>query len=149
MDWFTREMIDGLTQLMSLSLDRTPPADSVQITAATWINATTAGREWDRERDTRRIRAAFATLQATSDKWPSPRHFLAALPHVEQRAMGYEVKPLSPAEAEARMAALRRMLDEAPPLVPDKRESPRMRTTTDAAATEAELAQHYGKAGGE
>jgi hypothetical protein len=138
-------MIDGLTQLMSLSLDRTPPADSVQITAATWINATTVGRDWDQQRDTRRIRSAFATLQATSDKWPSPRQFLAELPHVEQRAMGYEVKPLSPAEADARVAAIRQMLDEAQPFA-SKPVPRRLQTTTDRAATEAELSQHYNKA---
>lgn len=112
MEWFKSEMIDGLTKLLSLSLDRTPAADSVQITAGTWINATTAGRSWDQSRDPPRIRAAFETLAATRETWPAPRHFLEALPAVEQKAIGYEVKPLSPEAAEARLSEIRRLLAE-------------------------------------
>jgi hypothetical protein len=127
---------------MSLSLDRTPAADAVEITAATWIESTTIGRVWDKARDQPRIRAAFMTLATTCDSWPSPRRFLDALPRIEQRALGYEAKPLSPEECDARMAQLRRMLDEAPPLVSDKEVPRRLQTTTDTAAAERELRQH-------
>lgn len=141
MDWYTSEIIDGLTKLMSLSLERTPAADMVQITAATWIDASTADRSWDQRRDTPRIRAAFSTLARTSLQWPAPRHFLDALPRVEQRAIGYEVKPLPPAEADARLAALRAELDAAPKPAP-KAESPK-REGPPLTEVEADLRQHY------
>jgi len=110
MDWYADEILDGLTKLMSLGLDRTPAADLVQITAATWIDATTSGHEWDQRRDTPRIRAAFSTLQRTRESWPAPRHFLDAMPRIEQRAIGYQVKPVTKEQADARLAEIREML---------------------------------------
>lgn len=99
MDWFQNEMIDGLTKLMSLSLDRTPASDVLQITAATWIDAATWERAWERERDTARIRGAFATLSRTCDHWPSPKQFLAALPDSTQlRLAGAGERPVDPPE---------------------------------------------------
>jgi len=148
MDWLVIELTNGLTKLVSLGLSWTPSHEVIDVTVGTWLEAVTIGREWDRERDTPRIRQAFVTLANTREAWPAPKHFLDALPRVEQRAVGYEIKPLSPAEADARLAGLRRMLDEAPPEAP--RPIPRrLQTTTDTKAAEAELIQHYSKAGGE
>jgi hypothetical protein len=147
MDWFHNEMIDGLTKLMSLSLDRTPAADSVQITAATWIEATTTGRVWDQARDASRIRAAFSTLYSTSEKWPAPRHFLDALPRVEVRALDYEVKPASREDAQAAMARIREMLGESVPAFKHPVEPTNRTLPEDREAIERELRQHYQRDG--
>lgn len=114
MNWYANEIFDGLTKLFSLGLDRTPASDSVQLTALAWVEATTVDYVWEKERDTPRIRASFITLQRTRDSWPAPKHFLENLPRVDQRAIGYEVKPVSRAEADARLAEIRRILDEGP-----------------------------------
>lgn len=87
MDWFHDEILDGLTKLMSLSLDRTPAFDMIQMTAATWVEATTMRRVWDRDRDTTRIRAAFRTLALTREAWPMPRHFIDVLPQTKTMAL--------------------------------------------------------------
>lgn len=141
MDWYTSEIIDGLTKLLSLSLDRAPASDLVQITAATWIDATTSDRAWDRDRDLPRIRAAFSTLARSRESWPTPRHFLDALPRVEQKALPYEVKPLPKEEAEKRMADIRAVLAEpVPTFKPAKpeREGPPL------VDVEQGLREHYG-----
>ena len=113
----------------------------MQITAATWIESTTIGRSWDKARDAGRIRAAFSTLALTRESWPAPKHFLDALPRVEQAAIGYTVKPLSPAEADARLASIRSLLNEPMPnhslTQKPEREGPPL------SAVEAELQAHY------
>lgn len=113
----------------------------IEVTVGTWLEAVTVGRVWDKTRDTPRIRAAFVTLESTREAWPAPKHFLDALPRVEQRAMGYEVKPLSPAEADARLAALRAELDTPIPVEPKpslpEREGPPL------GEVEQQLRQHY------
>lgn len=110
-------------------------------TVLAWHEAITTGRTWDRARDAHRIRAAFVTLAQTRESWPQPRHFLEALPRVEQAALGYEVKPLSPAEAAQRLAAIRELLGEQTPTF-------RPATTQEAGAKaraefEEELRRHY------
>jgi hypothetical protein len=138
------EVLTGLQKLCPLSLDGTPAAEVLPGTALSWHEAITTGRDWDKVRDAPRIRAAFITLANTRERWPAPKHFLDALPRVEQRAVGYEIKPLTPAEAERRVAELRRMLDEPAADTGCEREVPRrLQATTDLAATERELRQHY------
>jgi hypothetical protein len=140
MDWYADEILDGLTKLMSLGLDRTPAADLVQITAATWIDATTSGHEWDQRRDTPRIRAAFSTLQRTRESWPAPRHFLDAMPRIEQRAIGYEVKPLTKEQADERVAEIKRLLAEPRSEDPRPLRGPQFQTTPEQRnAAEREL----------
>lgn len=124
-----------------MGLDRTPATDLIDGTVLTWHEAITVGREWDEERDAPRIRAAFVSLATTRETWPQPRHFLDALPRVEQKAIAYEVKPLSKDEADKRLADIRKILDEplptfAPPAKP-QREGPPL------AETERELRAHY------
>lgn len=79
-------------------------------TVRAWHEAITTGREWDQARDAGRIRAAFVTLAQTRETWPAPRHFLDALPRVEQAALAYEVKVATTQEAAATMAHIRAML---------------------------------------
>jgi hypothetical protein len=107
--WFLTEILTGLQKLFTLSLDRTPAADVIPGTARTWVEALTHGRTWDEQRDTPRIRAAFATLQADSDRWPCPRDLIDALPSSEpQAAIGYDHG--IPRSREKRTARLRELL---------------------------------------
>lgn len=78
--WFLNEILTGLQKLYTLSLDRTPAADVLPGTASTWVEALTMGRNWDQQRDTPRIREAFARMKLDAQRWPSPRDFLDALP---------------------------------------------------------------------
>lgn len=114
----------------------------MQITAATWIDATTAGRQWDQARDTARIRAAFSTLAQTRDQWPAPRHFLDAIPRMEQKAIGYEVKPATPEQAAKALATIGKLLDVR---MPNHRAPLTQTPRADLAEAERELAKHYGK----
>lgn len=125
-----------------MGLDRTPAADLVQITAATWIEATTANTHWERERDTPRIRQAFATLARTREQWPAPRHFMDAVPRIELKAIARQYRPASPevvAQARAEMEAWLREMETKPEPKPEppKREGPPL------TEVEAELARHY------
>lgn len=113
-----------MQKLFCLGLERTPAAEVIPGTAQAWHEALTGGRKWDEARDTPRIRAAFRTLAATRDSWPAPRHFLDALPRVEQAGIGYEVKPASRAEAEAAMAKIRDMLGDVPTFKPEAKRVP-------------------------
>jgi hypothetical protein len=142
-EWLMDEVLTGLQKLCPLSLDGTPAAEVLPGTALSWHEAITTGRDWDRARDTSRIRAAFVTLANTRERWPAPKHFLDALPRVEQRALGYEVKPLTPEQAEARLAQIRSMLDQPLPEASGRELPRRLQTTTDTAATEAALREHY------
>lgn len=126
-------------------MDRTPATDLIDGTVLTWHEAVTTGRRWERERDTPRIRAAFVTLATTRESWPQPRHFLDALPRVEQQALGYEIKPLSPAEADRRLAEIRKMLDE--PMPDHRLEQKPERDGPPLAEVEADLVRHYQRDG--
>jgi hypothetical protein len=121
----------------------TPSYDVIDVTVGTWLEAVTIGREWEETRDAPRIRQAFVTLANSRESWPAPKHFLDALPRVEQRAMGYEVKPLTPEQADARMAHIRAMLDQPLPEASGREVPARLRNTTDVRATEAALREHY------
>ncbi|MFD0738272.1 hypothetical protein ACFQZQ_03075 [Lysobacter koreensis] len=81
----------------------------MQITAATWIDATTINRAWDKARDTSRIRGAFSSLALTRDTWPAPRHFLDALPPSSQLALaGDRERPVDPPELVKELDAISR-----------------------------------------
>jgi hypothetical protein len=80
----------------------------VQITAATWIDATSYDRDWQQDRDTPRIRGAFSTLARICDSWPSPRKFLEALPPSSQlRITGAGERPADPPELVATLRNLK------------------------------------------
>jgi hypothetical protein len=146
MDWLAIELLNGLTKLLSLGLDRTPASDVIEITVGTWHEAITTGRVFDQSRDTPRVRAAFVTLAQTAERWPQPRHFLDALPRIEQAALRYEVKPVSPEEAERRMAEIRKTLDEnAPGFHVEPNAATPEREGPPLAEVERELQAHYGK----
>lgn len=107
------------------------------------MEALTTGKSWDQPRDTPRIRAAFATLANTREMWPAPRHFLDALPRVEQAAIGYEVRPATKSEAEARMSEIRRLLADVPTFTPaDVKREPTV-PAAEKQRIEGELVEHY------
>jgi hypothetical protein len=132
-------------KLLSLGLDRTPASDVIEVTVGTWYEAITTGRKWDQDRDTSRIRSAFVSLAQTTERWPQPRHFLDALPRVEQVALAYEAKPLSPEQAKERLAEIGRLLKE--PL-PEFKATPKPeREGPPISEVEAGLRQHYASTG--
>lgn len=135
-------MATGLQKLACLSLDRTPAAEVLPGTAQAWMEAITDGRTWSEGRDTGRVQSAFRTLGRTARRWPSPAEFLDAMPRVEQTAIGYEVKPVTPEEAAANIARLKAMLREVvepmPPAKPERETSPDYRERI-----EADLRRHY------
>lgn len=110
-EWLLDEIATGLQKLACLSLDRTPAAEILTGTAQAWLEAITDGRAWKESRDAARLRAGFRTLSRTARRWPSPAEFLDAVPRIEQAAIGYEAKPLTPDEARQRIADLRSQLE--------------------------------------
>lgn len=143
MDWLTRELMTGFQKLLCLGLDRTPATDLIDGTVMAWQEAITNGRTFEQQRDTGRIRAAFVTLATTRESWPQPKHFLDALPRMEQAALAYETKPATPEQAAAALARIREMLGEPVPVF--KPEPKPKREGPPIADVERELQQHYGK----
>ena len=86
-EWIHSEILDGLSQLLCLSLDRTPAADMIAGTAMAWYRAVTDGRVWDKQLDAPRFRKAFVTLMKNRRQWPSPADFMDAMPPREQLAL--------------------------------------------------------------
>lgn len=72
-------MVNGLQRLLVLSLQNTPPADTIKLTAAVWCDTIWPHTQWQPE-DIARIEAAFQSLCRHSDRWPTPRQFLDCLP---------------------------------------------------------------------
>jgi hypothetical protein len=103
-NWLHNEILDGLSKLLCLSLERTPASDLIEGTAAMWVESLSAGMQWDRERDTPRIRQAFVTLATTRTSWPAPLHFREALPP----APALKALPARPADPER----ARRMIEQ-------------------------------------
>ena len=86
-NWIHDEILDGLSQLLCLSLDRTPAADMIAGTAMGWHRAVTDDRVWDQQLDTPRFRKAFTNLIKNRRQWPSPADFMEAMPPREQLAL--------------------------------------------------------------
>ncbi|MEO9078730.1 MAG: hypothetical protein ABI268_05410 [Rhodanobacter sp.] len=78
--WLRNEILNGLSKLMTLSLNRQPSESVIEGTAGTWLEAICSDRAWDRERDTVRIRQAFTTLYAECIEWPPPAYLLRSMP---------------------------------------------------------------------
>lgn len=78
----------------------------------TWVEALTAGRTWDEERDAPRIREGFVRLTQTATQWPVPRDLLTALPPgpPQKRLPPPTTIPPTP---EARLERLRALLGDA------------------------------------
>lgn len=109
MNWLMVEILQGFRKLVCLNLQGTPATDILEGTALAWVESMTYNRDWDRLRDTARIREAFVIVGATRDYWPSPRAFMAAIPPIEQRALP-KPKPATPEVAEAALAEIGELL---------------------------------------
>lgn len=102
--WIHNEIMDGLSRLLCLSLERTPAADLIEGTAAMWCEAVTHERVFDERLDAPRFRAAFSTLARTRTSWPAPLHFLEAMPPREQLALTKQPIKADPERAAKYMA---------------------------------------------
>ena len=108
--WIQNEIMDGLSKLLCLGLERTPAADMIEGTAMMWVESLSDGRVWDEALDAPRFRKAFVLLARTRTSWPAPTHFLEALPPREQLALTKQPIPADPARAAAAIAEVERML---------------------------------------
>ena len=78
--WFNNAITEGLQVLITLSLPNQPPLDTIEYTQRTWVAALWDARHAWVESDVPRIAAAFLALTRTVDRWPAPKHLLAAMP---------------------------------------------------------------------
>lgn len=108
-------MMTGIQRLLCLGLDGQPAAEVIPGTVAAWCEAMQHCRLLDEERDTRRIREAFAVLLTRAHRWPAPADFLAVLPRwvpEEPKALpvGADEQAKRDAAAAANLARLKAML---------------------------------------
>jgi hypothetical protein len=108
--WILSEIMDGLSKLLCLGLDRTPASDMIEGTAMMWVESLSDGRVWDQQLDAPRFRKAFVILARTRTSWPAPVHFLEAIPPREQLALTKQPIPADPERAAAAIAEVERML---------------------------------------
>ena len=78
--WFNNAITEGLQVLITLSLPNQPPLDTISYTQRTWVAALWGARHAWVETDVPHIAAAFLALTRTADRWPAPKHLLAAMP---------------------------------------------------------------------
>jgi hypothetical protein len=78
--WFNNAITEGLQVLLTLSLQNQPALDTIEYTQRTWVAAVWDARHAWVEDDVPRIAAAFLALTRTADRWPAPKHLLAAMP---------------------------------------------------------------------
>ncbi len=97
--WIHNEILDGLSRLLCLGLDRTPATDLIEGTAAMWVAALTKNRVWEQGPDAPRFREAFVTLAQTRRQWPAPADFMEALPPRTQLALTKQPIKASPERA--------------------------------------------------
>lgn len=80
--WFNNEIINGIQKLAALSLNGTPPSETIALTAIAWVETLwSANIAWTQELDTQRIEHAFKKLSREAERWPSPKQFLDLLPN--------------------------------------------------------------------
>lgn len=102
--WIHDEILDGLSVLLCLGLDRTPASDLIAGTAMAWTRALADGRVWERGLDAPRFRAAFLRLSKNRRSWPAPADFLEAIP--PRNTLAITKQPIKAAPDRARRAAL-------------------------------------------
>lgn len=79
--WMLNVVVDGLQQLVLLSLPSSPPSDTITFTAKAWCEAfMEVSKEWDEDLDTRRFIKGFAKLKPAVKHWPTPEQFLTIMP---------------------------------------------------------------------
>ena len=115
-EWLRNEILDGLSRLMTLSLDRQPAFDVIEGTAHAWLQAVTYQREWTQSADQLRVRAAFRWLAGNCTSWPAPRQLIEALPKrvaaTEAKRLEGELTPEQQAERAASRQRVKAMIDD-------------------------------------
>jgi hypothetical protein len=109
-NWIQDEILDGLSKLLCLGLDRTPASDMIAGTAMMWHAAITDGRVWDEKLDAERFRRAFIVLAQRRRTWPAPADFIEALPARAQLVLTKQPIPANPARAAAALREVEAML---------------------------------------
>ena len=141
--WIHDEILDGLSKLLCLSLERSPAADMIAGTAAAWVEAITFGSHWDEARDRPRFREAFITLANTREQWPAPKHFIEAMPAAPAPlALVREHKPANPEVARKAVEQITAMLGDVVQPMPKARVE-RETTPGQRERIEADLREHY------
>lgn len=98
--WIHNEILDGLSRLLCLGLDRTPASDLIEGTALMWVDALTDGKVWDQAMDAPRFRKAFVKLSQIRRQWPAPADFMEVIPPREQLAITKQPIKANPERAE-------------------------------------------------
>lgn len=143
--WIHHEILDGLSKLLCLSLERSPAADMIAGTAAAWVEAVTFGRDWVESRDRQRFRAAFVTLANTREQWPAPKHFIEAMPAAPSPlALVRDRRPADPEVARKAVEKITALLGEVVQPMPKARVE-RETTPEQRGRIEAELQAHYAR----
>ena len=80
--WFTTTIGKGLAGLYLLNLDGCPAADATASLTGLWSRLVWDGahRDWHEQADTPCIIRAFKQLATNCERWPAPKHLIAALP---------------------------------------------------------------------
>lgn len=143
--WIHHEILDGLSKLLCLSLERSPAADMIAGTAAAWVEAVTFGRDWVESRDRQRFRAAFVTLANTREQWPAPKHFIDAMPAAPSPlALVRDRRPADPEVVRKAVEKIAAMLGDVVQPMPKARVE-RETTPEQRERIEADLQAHYAR----
>lgn len=143
--WIHHEILDGLSKLLCLSLERSPAADMIAGTAAAWVEAVTFGRDWVESRDRQRFRAAFVTLANTREQWPAPKHFIEAMPAAPSPlALVRDRRPADPEVVRKAVEKITAMLGDVVQPMPKARVE-RETTPEQRERIEADLQAHYAR----
>ena len=143
--WIHHEILDGLSKLLCLSLERSPAADMIAGTAAAWVEAVTFDRDWVESRDRQRFRAAFVTLANTREQWPAPKHFIEAMPAAPSPlALVRDRRPADPEVVRKAVEKITAMLGDVVQPMPRARVE-RETTPEQRERIEADLQAHYAR----
>lgn len=107
-DWLLDEVMTGLQKLISLSLANTPAMETIELTAASWMEVLRSQR-WSEDQDQWRVQAAFLHLMKDSDRWPAPRNLLDRLPP-RQPQKALPAPEMSPEQVAENLRRIREML---------------------------------------
>lgn len=100
-------VIDGLQLLLTLRLSGAPAEDTIEKVCDVWILAFRRGRAiaWQ-DGDGERVRAAFVTVAAHAERWPTPGQVLDRLPPRPERPCLPRPKRPMPPEVRAQLDEL-------------------------------------------
>ncbi|QEY23537.1 hypothetical protein [Neisseria animalis] len=137
-DWLKREIARGFTLLAALNLKGRPAAKDLTAVAQVW-HGLLMKQEWQPERDTPRIRAAFEAIAATSGEWPNPVDLNKHLPQIPVKMVPrLERKHVKTPYAAEVMAEIKSRLKNAPVSNRNWMHTPKSRTVDECKRIYAE-----------